>query len=101
MGTRLELHNILCEMLGSNHVYFQPSTSIQMTYPAIVYELDRVDGQRADDLMYTKNKRYAIKYISRDPENEMIDKMLELPYCAFDRRYKFDNLYHDCFSLYF
>lgn len=101
MGTRLELHTILCDILGSNHVYFQPPASIRMTYPAIVYELDMIDGQRADDRLYLKAPRYSIKYISRDPDNNVKDELLDLPYCAFDRRFKEDNLYHDCFDLYF
>ena len=37
---RLELHEILCTILGSRNVYFQPPESIKMNYPAIVYGLD-------------------------------------------------------------
>ena len=99
--TRLELHEVLCTILGSRHVYFQPPESIRMEYPAIVYELDRVNGPRADDRLYLKRHRYAIKYISRDPDNTVIDAMLELPYCNFDRRFVSDNLYHDCFDLHY
>lgn len=101
MGTRLELHEILCEKLGSRQVYFQPPESVRMKYPAIVYELDRIYGDHANDNVYLKHKRYAVKYISRDPDNKLIDSMLELPYCSFDRRFIVDNLYHDCFNLYF
>lgn len=101
MGTRLELHEILCEKLGSRHVYFQPPESIRMTYPAIVYELDRIYIDHANDRNYLKQHRYAVKYISRDPDNTIIDDILDLPYCSFDRRFIVDNLYHDCFNLYF
>lgn len=101
MGTRLELHDVLCDILGSNHVYFQPPTSIQMKYPAIVYELDYILSPKADDKSYMHHRRYEVKYISRDPDNTVIDALLELPYCAFDRRFIADNLYHDCFDLYF
>ena len=102
MGTRIDLHNILCEILGSDHVYYQPPPTIQMVYPAIVYEFDRTNGLRADDRLYIKNRRYALKYISRDPDSQVVqNKLLELPYCSFDRHYKADNLYHDCFDLYF
>lgn len=100
MVTRLELHEKLCEILGSAHVYFQPPSSIRMAYPCFVYEMDRVFGPKADDRMYLKHRRYSIKYISRDPENAVIDAMLELPYCSFDRRFIVDNLYHDCFNIY-
>lgn len=101
MGTRLELHNKLCELIDSTNVYFQPPASIKMKYPAIVYELDRVYGPKADDRLYLKHRRYAVKYISRDADNEVIDAILEWPYCSFDRRFVIDNLYHDCFDLYF
>ena len=38
MKTRYELHEFLCEILGSRNVYFQPPESVKMKYPAIVYE---------------------------------------------------------------
>lgn len=101
MGTRIELHRILCEILGSTNVYFQPPMSIQISYPAIIYELDNINGPNADDKLYLKNRRYAVKYISRNPENEIVDALLDLPYCSFDRRFVANNLYHDCLDLYF
>lgn len=101
MGTRLELHEVLCDILGTNHVYFQPPSSIRMTYPAIVYSLDYIWTPKAGDKSYLRNNRYEVQYISRDPDNEVIDMILELPYCTFDRRFVVDNLYHDCFDLYF
>lgn len=101
MESRLELHEFLCSILGSNHVYFQPPESIRMTYPAIVYELADIRGPKADDIFYLHTHRYTIKYISRDPDNSIINRMIEVPYCTFDRRFIADNLYHDCFTLYF
>lgn len=101
MATRLELHQILTTILGTDHVYFQPPSSIRMVYPAIVYELSRIDGPKADDTTYVKHRRYTLKYISRNSENTIVDSLLELPYCSFDRRYVVDNLYHDCLDLYF
>lgn len=101
MGTRLELHEMLCDILGSRNVYFQPPESIKMKYPCIVYELDTINGPHANNHRYLKRKRYALKYISRDPDNTMVDILLDLPYCRFDRRFVIDNLYHDCFDLYF
>ncbi len=101
MGTRLELHELLCNKLGSRQVYFQPPESIRMKYPAIVYELNRIDNVHANDTKYLNHRNYTVKYISRDPDNSVIDDILELPYSSFDRRYIVDNLYHDCFTIYF
>lgn len=101
MGTRLELHEVLCDILGSRNVYFDPPESIRMKYPCIVYELDKLDKRNADNLGYLIDHRYEVKYISRDPDNTVKDDLLKLEYCSFDRRFVSDNLYHDCFDLYF
>ena len=37
MDRRLLFHEVLCEVLGSRNVYFQPPESVKMCYPAIVY----------------------------------------------------------------
>ena len=62
MGTRLELHHDLCEVLGCPEtgkdcrVYFQPTVNTQLKYPCILYEcstgvlqlgIHRTDGQNA------------------------------------------------------
>ena len=41
------------------------------------------------------------KGIDKKPDNEVIDKILHLPYSSFDRHYKADNLNHDVFTLYY
>ena len=96
-----ELHEILCSILGSRYVYYQPPESIRMSYPAIVYSLDSITERHANDTKYLQHRRYQIQYISRDPNEKIIDKLLELPYSSFDRRFEVDNLYHDCIQLYF
>lgn len=101
MGTRLDLHNILCDILKTSHVYFQPPESIRMVYPAIVYTLDNIDSRPADNIKYLNMKHYMVQYISRDPDNTVVDTILKLPYSSFDRRFEVDNLYHDCIALYF
>ena len=37
MRSRLDLHEALCEALGSKNVYFSPRSNVKMSYPAIVY----------------------------------------------------------------
>lgn len=101
MGSRLELHEVLCNILGSRNVYFQPPESIRMQYPAIVYELEDIFGPHANDRRYINHRRYQVKYISRDPDNTVIDELLLLPYTSYDRRFAADDLYHDCIDLYF
>lgn len=101
MGTRLELQNKLEELLGSRQVYYQPPESVKMEYPAIVYSKNNTRTTKANNSIYLKMNRYDIIVISKRPDNPVIDKLLDLPYCSYDRLYKSDNLYHDSLTLYF
>ena len=101
MATRLELQTRLEEILGNRHVYYQPPESIKMEYDAIVYSLKEIKNNHANDNKYSKTKRYDVIFIARKPDGEVIDKLLELPYCSLGTPYTADNLYHYPFTLYF
>lgn len=101
MASRLELHEELCNVLGSRNVYYQPPESIQMKYPAIVYSLDNIEVIRANDGVYGKRVRYSVTYIDRNPDNDKVMVIAELPYCRFTRYYVSDNLNHYNYTLYF
>ena len=55
----------------------------------------------ANNKKYSSNTRYELIVIDRRPDNPVINKLLELDYCSYDRPYKSDNLYHDSLTLYF
>lgn len=101
MGTRLQLHQILTDVLGSDHVYFQPPASVKMKYPCIVYQRTSGDTKFADNLPYKFKKRYQLTYIDTNPDSDKIDKIAMLPMCTYDRHFTSDNLNHDTFNLYF
>ena len=101
MGSRLELQNKLEELLGSKNVYYQPPESLKMNYPAIRYSKDGIDSKKADDINYLNHKRYEIIVIDRRPDNSVIDELLKLPMCSYDRPYVYDNLHHDVLTLYY
>ena len=101
MASRLELQIKLEELLGSRHVYYQPPESVKMEYPAIVYSKNNIKITHANNAMYTKNNQYILTVISKKPDDPVIDKLLNLPYCSYDRNYKTDNLNHDVLILYF
>lgn len=101
MGRRLELQALLVSILGSDNVYFQAPPSNQMQYPCIIFKRDYVDVKHADNLPYSRKKRYQITVIDRDPDSEIPDKIAELPLCTFDRFYAAENLNHDVFKLFF
>lgn len=101
MDRRIELQNLLEELFGSDNVYYQPPESIKMSYPAIKYSKIDVESTYANDKGYTHKPCYEIIVIDKKPDNPIIYKLLELPYCSFDRHYAYDNLNHDVLTLYY
>ena len=100
MASRLDLQSKLEELLDSNEVYYKPPKNTMMSYPAIRYSLKDIVLNRADDSSYTKRNRYEVIVIDKKPDNPVISKLLDLPYCSYDRPYIADNLYHDVLILY-
>ena len=101
MSSRRDLHTILEGILGSHNVYFQPPSSVRMQYPAIVYQRKDVEKRSANDGAYRKLPSYEVILIDKNPDSKFIEKIIDLPYCSFDRHYESDNLNHDAFTLYF
>lgn len=101
MDRRPELHAILCSMLGSSHVYFQPLETVRMSYPCIIYRLGRFDIKHADNKAYLGKKCYTVTLVSKDPDFSLVDEMVQFPLCSFDRFYTADNLNHWIFELYY
>lgn len=101
MASRLELHEVLCKILGSRNVYFQPPASVKMQYPAIVYERSDIQTQYADNNPYLQSLQYQVTVIDKNPDSEIVTEVSKLPLCRFDRHYTADNLNHDVFTLYF
>lgn len=101
MATRLELQSKLEELLGSKNVYYQPPESMKLEYPAIVYHKAKLEFKRANNGQYLRYNSYTITVIDRKPDNEVIDKLLELPLCSYDRNFKTNNLEHDVLTIYY
>lgn len=101
MSDRLNLQTELETILSSRNVYFQPPSSVRMQYPAIVYSRKDIEKRSANDGIYQKLPSYEVILIDKNPDSKFADKILELPYCSFDRHYESDNLNHDVFTLYY
>lgn len=101
MATRLSLQAELERLLGSSNVYYQPPASVKMKYPAIVYSKSNIDDKYANDKSYSRSHMYEVIVIDYNPDNKVIDELLELPYCRFSRHYVSDNLHHDALTLYY
>lgn len=102
MASRLELHEELCEVLGTRNVYFNPPEGVKMKYNAIRYEL------AGKDLVYANNKVYRIvnKYdgvlITTEADTTIPDDILNrFEMSSFGRPYIADNLYHYPFTIYY
>ena len=98
---RLRLQDILEETLGSNHVYFQPPTNLQMQYPAIVYQYDYATAIFADNEPYSVFDRYQVTLIHDNPDNDILHKIQKLPKASFVRHFKAGNLNHYILRIYF
>lgn len=101
MADRLELQSLLEKLLGSSNVYYKPPESIKMQYPAIKYSKQTITSTHANDRKYSMKDCYQLIVIAKLPDNPVIKKLLELPYCSYDRYYVADNLNHDVLTIYY
>lgn len=101
MASRTELQTLLQDLLDSGNVYYQPPETVKMKYPAIRYSKSNVKAIKANNTNYKLTNCYEIIVMDTKPDNPVINKLLELPYCAYSRNYKADGLNHDVFTLYF
>ena len=101
MHSRLDLHEMLCDILGSRNVYYSPPASVKINYPAIVYSRSDIDNTYADDSVYKQAHLYSITIIDGNPDSEIVEKMSRVPRCRFDRHFVSDNLNHDTFTIYY
>jgi hypothetical protein len=97
---RLQLQQLLEDILGSRNVYFQPPPNVVMQFPAIVYRRDNARTEYADNNPYQNTKRYQVTVIDRNPDSDIPDKVARLPMCSYNRFFVVDNLNHDVFNLY-
>ena len=100
MANRLKLDAELRALV--DNVYFQPPESIKMRYPCIVYERSTGRSLRADNYMYVHFTEYQVTYITKDPDDRMVDILLKsFPMISHDRFYTADNLNHDVYTLFY
>lgn len=102
MARRLQLHEKLCEILGTRNVYFQPPESIKIKYDAIVYKVQDRNDLRADDAQYRNLIGYEVSYITRNPDSSIPDTILQsFTYVTHNNTLVVDNLHHEVFTIYY
>lgn len=99
MGKRLDLDNVLRNLIGNGNVYFQPPPSLKMHFPCIVYERVRINTEFADNKPYHLQKIYQVTYINTDPDSDLPMQIASLPCCVFEREYTSENKYYNVFRL--
>lgn len=125
MGRRIDMHEAICQKLEEmglylwdpfnfeeddtetlirerirKRVYYQPSASVRLEYPCVIYKLEDMPIVHANNLPYHWDHVYQVTVIDRDPESAIREKIAELPTCRFVRPYIADNLYHFVFRVY-
>jgi hypothetical protein len=103
MATRLELHEVLKDLMGgpTSKVYFQPPPQHQMSYPCIVYQRDDARTEFAGNRPYSFTQRYQVTLIDTNPDHLAREKIAALPMCRYERYFAANKLNHDVFVIYF
>lgn len=99
MANRMDLQAELKLILGNDNVYFQPPETIKLKYPCIIYNFSNAREMHANDESYLVNKSYTITLIHSNPDNDVIDKLVNRKYCRLSTSYTKDNLHHYVFEL--
>lgn len=98
---RVQFHEILVSLFGNNNVYYRPPESLKMQYPCIRYKKESIESNYADNTSYKKFDRYQVIVIDKKPDNDVIEKLLDLPMSSFATHYETDNLNHDVIIIYY
>ena len=102
MSRRTDLQQILENCLGSEYVYFQPPENLKIQgYPAIIYSTDDIYKKSANNKPYLKYRQYQVTVISKNPDDNILEKISDLPLCDYSRHFAQNNLYHDIFNIYY
>lgn len=100
MRTHRDLLHVLRQAVQHDRVYFQPPENLKIGYPAVVFHLSKIEIDRASDVPYKGAKEYSVTLITKDPEPDVIDEILKIPYSSLDTTYISDGMNHFVFTVY-
>ena len=101
---RLAFHKQLSDVSGipSEHLYFQPPSTVKLNYPCIIYKNTGDWDIKADNLRYAAKTRIQAIVVTRDPDSDIPEKILNgFFYSSADPDYTAENLYHHPITIYF
>ena len=101
MGQRIDLHTLLRSLGVGDKVYYQPPEGFKLSFPCIVYNLSDKPTRYANDRPYGWTNFYELTYISRTPDDDILDRIGMLVGSKFDRMFIVDNLYHYVYTLFY
>ena len=102
MEKRLKLQALLELVLGSKNVYYQPPENVKLSYPCIIYERSSNSKNTfANDKLYNHRVRYTVTVVDKNPDSLILDRMLELQMCVYDRHFTANNLNHNVYNIYY
>lgn len=100
MRTYRDLLHLLQQAVQNNRVYFQPPENLKIVYPAVVFHLSKIEIDHASDAPYKGAREYSVTLITKDPEPDVIDEILKIPYSSLDTTYISDGMNHFVFTVY-
>lgn len=100
MRTYRDLLHLLQKAVDHNRVYFQPPENLKIGYPAVVFHLSKIKHDHADDVPYKGAREYSVTLITKEPEPEVLDEILKIPYTTLDTTYISDGMNHFVFTTY-
>lgn len=100
MRTYRDLLHLLQKAANHNRVYFQPPENLKIGYPAVIFHLSKVKLDHADDVPYKGAREYSITLIAKEPEPDVLDEILKIPYTTLDTTYIVDGMNHFVFTTY-
>lgn len=100
MRTYRDLLHLLQQAVRHNRVYFQPPENLKIEYPAVVFHLSKIEIDHGSDVPYKGAKEYSVTLITKDPEPNVIDEILKIPYSSLDTSYISDGMNHFVFTVY-
>lgn len=81
------------------NVYFNPPSSLLMSYPAIVYTRRDIDAKSADNEIHVVTEIYQLTIISHDPDEPLVNLVSRIPRTNYIRDYRAEGLNHTLFSI--
>lgn len=100
MRTYRDLLHFLQKAVDHNRVYFQPPENLKIGYPAVIFHLSKIKLDHAGDVPYKGAREYSVTLITKEPEPEVLDEILKIPYTTLDTTYTADGMNHFVFTTY-